>query len=174
MDTFSAWGELLIGFLGIFAAFEKRRIAERTREALLELKRQNRYFGSKHPPVFKRFGYRRNPQSGKPKRNNISWDAYELKVGRQLWLLKENGESLTRIREKFQTANVINRVGNARWSIRALWTWHREYGRLLKTGELPEWARPDGPGEPPAGWSSLLVSAATISAATPPPDTTEN
>ena len=122
LDTRSSHGRFVVGILSLLAQMEREQTAERTRQALAELRRRGKRISGKAP-----FGYRFEG-------GDVVEDATEQKIRRRILELRADGLGARRIAHALNDARIKN-PRTRRW-----WT-HGTIGDILRTAARTETAR---------------------------------
>jgi site-specific DNA recombinase len=114
VDTATPVGQLVIHVMGAFAQFERRRIAERIREALAVRRRNGRPVSGKPPHGFQ-IAHARD-ETGKVVDEYFVPDEHERRVGRRIVAWREQGLTFAQIYFHLLRFKVRTTEGNE-WSL---------------------------------------------------------
>ena len=116
LDTSSSHGRFVVGILSLLAQMEREQVAERTRNAMAELRRQGRRISGRAP-----FGYRFDGDAVVP-------DSKEQAILERILQLRAEGLGARRI------ARALRGVGVRNPRTRRAWT-HGTIGDVVRTAE---------------------------------------
>lgn len=153
IDTTTAMGQLMIGFLALFAQWERQQISERTRTVNDERRKQGLAVSS--PPLGYKIDkvYTGRKDGHNTYRSKLVIEDYVMRLMRRIWMMDKNGDTHEVISRKLVAAGVANRKGVVKWSSQAVWKWKTAYAKLLAAGSLPPEYQPPNPDSPDSSGS---------------------